>query len=512
MRCGSFELLRRRRVVAMSEPLLHQRQFVLATRPLPYRPDWKVVRLGESAVLSHCPKLSVVVERTRDGVAWCLIGTALDTTRVVSPEERIRESRSADIPSVYPDWSGRWVLIGENEVHLDASGQLGLYYVQDRDAIPESMPFASSSPALLGELLGEYAGERDPRELVWGVGVEWFPLPSSRFSRVRHLLPSQVLDLRQWTVRARPLIPDIGEPYEYEALLQGIEAGLLNVFRNVAAQFPSSTMWLGLSSGYDSRVLLAIGRKSGAQLRTFTHVRSEIRGRIGDMLLSPRLARVAGVPHDWVRSGSPRSDDVRLVNDHTAGSAVYEDGRFEPIGQPGDVVLFGATLESVFEHYFRRLPTSPPPAADLALAYGGVAMDDRCIAGLAEWLEWMGTAPQPMDWRSRFYIEQRTAGWVAPIWLSRDLAGRIDLAPFNSSRLIALGLALPPEKRDAKRWEDDLIRMVSPELMDLPFSPGWSCFSRRTQFLYCWRHDWLFPVKRAARRLARVAGGCSDRR
>lgn len=485
----------------MSEALLHQRQFVLGTRPHPYRPDWRVARLGDSLVLSHCPKLPVVVAKTRDGVTLCLVGTAVDTTRVVSPEGRIRESHSAEISSVYPDWSGRWVLISEDEVHLDASGQLGLYYARDRSALPESMPFASSSPALLAELLGEHAGERDPREMVWGVGVTWFPLPSSRFSRVRHLLPSQILDLRQWTVRARPLIPDIGGPYEYEGLLQGIEAGLLNVFRNVTAQHPSSTMWLGLSSGYDSRVLLAIGKKSGAPVRTFTYVRPEFRGLIGDMLLPPELACRAGLQHRWSRPRHSRSGHELLLEAHTAGEAPMERlmiAQDQPgsFGQPEDIILVGAAFEVVFGRYYRRLANRPMAAEDLAEALGGSAMDGPVTAALAEWIEWTETAPQPMDWRSRYYIEQRIAGWLASGLLCRDLSSFVQIVPFNSSRLMALGLALPAEKRRDKRWEDDLIRMASPELLDLPVSPGWADFSRRRRLLFCWRWDWLYPVRR----------------
>ena len=128
---------------------LHRRQFILAPRAVDVAGDWRHTEVSDGFVLSHCPSLPVTEARDVDGCTWHLLGVALQTDPARSaPEEELRRAQTAAVPDRYGDWSGRWVLIGNGQVHLDAAGLLGCFYRVEDGAVVLDAHYRRESPLL----------------------------------------------------------------------------------------------------------------------------------------------------------------------------------------------------------------------------------------------------------------------------------------------------------------------------------------------------------------------------
>jgi hypothetical protein len=142
---------------------------------------------------------------------------------------------------------------------MDASGLLGCFY-----GTSAGQTWVSSSAALLSQLLShERAIAPDTRKLHYDVGFSWFTPPRSRFQEINRLLPSQILDLRTGNIRPRRLLPTIAPSPTFDETMETLKATLVTAFRRLSAIEPRP--WLGLTSGFDSRLILAIARDAGVK-------------------------------------------------------------------------------------------------------------------------------------------------------------------------------------------------------------------------------------------------------
>ena len=105
----------------------HRRQFILGDRLIQRYPDWICRQLEPGVWVSHCPQLRAIWVKDAEERLWGLLGLAVQTLPdAPDPPEQIAQSRSQTVPELYSSWAGRWVLMGQGEVHMDASGLLGV--------------------------------------------------------------------------------------------------------------------------------------------------------------------------------------------------------------------------------------------------------------------------------------------------------------------------------------------------------------------------------------------------
>jgi hypothetical protein len=123
----------------------------------------------------------------------------------MEPLACIARAQSIAVSDLYASWAGRWVLLGRDQVHMDASGLLGCFYGIGLG----NRTWVSSSPGLLWRILSAASPlPIDPRRLRYEAGLSWFTPPRSRFIGMQRLLTSQIINLRTGEVLPRPLMPD----------------------------------------------------------------------------------------------------------------------------------------------------------------------------------------------------------------------------------------------------------------------------------------------------------------
>ncbi|MGF1520813.1 MAG: hypothetical protein ACFBSF_00655 [Leptolyngbyaceae cyanobacterium] len=452
---------------------LHRRQFVVGPAPFRAYEDWHCQPMGPSVWLSYCPALRVFRSQDTDGNEWTVLGLAIATLEAdPQPSAQIARVSSSQVPDLYPSWAGRWVLVGNGQIHMDASGLLGCFYGRDTDG----QLWASSSPALLAQILfPDQPPIPDPRVLQYEVGISWFTPPRSRLTGIQRLLPSQILDLNDQAVRPRPLMPTIECDRPPEKAIALISQSLLITIKNLAEV--SETLWLGLTAGYDSRLMLALSHQAGIPLKPFTRISA--RTAVADRLLPPKLAHACGYPHITMGQRQSFPERRQFVLEHNANHV--SDGDADPFinglrdGMEG--ISFGGHGFAVASGFakLRQLPDTFKDAevgAKQIANLFGEPTDSSATAGLQEWLEWIQDHPHAnLDWRDRFFIEQRQAGWLSAKEQLYDLTLLERFPILNAARNYAILLGVPEAKRLDSVIQADIIGQIAPFLLAYPFNP-----------------------------------------
>jgi hypothetical protein len=437
--------------------MLHRRQFVLGPRRFRARPDWETHELSDSLVLSHCPELRIASHGDR-----VLIGTAVQTAAErPAPADELAQARLAP-----ETWAGRFVLVDGTSLQTDAAGTLGCYV----RTTPEGI-WASSSLAL-ARSIDPVAPEPTAR-LTHALGMDWYPPPASGVAGIDRLLPSQLLDLRRGVAPRRPVAQS--DTLVYGELLDRIGDRLVAGVTALAAI--GAPLWLPLTGGRDSRLLLAAAMAGGVDVTTYTFDGPAMKR--GDRELPPRLARAAGYAHVYRQAGPVDRERLELFDRHTDGQTADIDRVFFASGQwdavpEGALDLGGGVFEIARCYYHPKLPTDTADRAGAVLgALPSVAPD-----GVRAWADWLAQTPDWVDWRDRLYLEQRSAGWLSAIAQGLDLFGprRVHLA--SCSALLGELLSLPEDVRRRGLHHEHLIERLAPALARFPINPQNSTWDR----------------------------------
>ena len=460
----------------------HRRQFVLSDRPVLAGADWVAEEIAPGRVLSRCPERRMAAVRDAEGGRWTLLGTALATEPGrADPPGDLAALPPGAVPAATHGWAGRWLLIGPRHVLTDAAALLGCFFGRADDG----GLVVTSSPAL-GRVVGraEPRAVEDGRRLVHESGMSWFHPPRSRFAGLRRVLPSQALDLDAGEAVPRALMPSIDPEGGLEAAVEGVSARLSTALGRLSARAvgEGAPIWLGLTAGGDSRVVLATAARAGAGLRP--HTRLTPRMSIADRLLPPRLAAAAGYPHEFHRDRPAEGARLAMLEAHAAGSVSLGDAK--PFVSGTRDGLTGALVGGhVFEAltgsaHYRRLPAAIPEGGEarravLSLLYE--PSDSGAGAGVSDWIDWARRTPiAHLDWRDRLYLESRSGGWLADKEQVFDMqtVERVPLA--NCAALTALTLGLPAALREAGAVQRALVERGAPALARWPVNPSDTSF------------------------------------
>jgi hypothetical protein len=450
----------------------HRRQFVVGSKPFRAYEDWQSHQLDASTWVSYCADLRAAWTNDADGVQWMLLGLAVETLESqADPIIEIARTASADVPSLYASWAGRWVLVGRSEIHMDATGLLGCFYGTTSD----KQTWVSSSPSLLAQILSPDAlPVAVPEVLRYTIGISWFPPPYSRFVGVYRLLPSQVIELKEGSIRSRSLLSPIDPCLGYDKTLELLNNSLVTALKRLP--IGKSKLWVGLSAGVDSRLVFALAHSAGIDIVPFT--RLSARMPIADRLLSPKLAQKLGYKHIFLKGRKRNSDRKHLVAEHTGGHVSIGDAEpfMQSVRDSLEGISVGGWCFEVGKAFWRN--ELPDTLDDLEICAQQIAqllkepLNSMMMVRMRDWLEWVKKNPQEnLDWRDQFFIEQRLAGWQSSKEQLYDLTKTERIPIINAARNYALMLSLEESCRVDSLHQVDLISRAVPQLSKYPYNP-----------------------------------------
>lgn len=445
----------------------HNRQFLIGNKPKKISDDWNTINIEKNFYLSHSSNITVGNSRDLNGKDWYLLGLAIQSEKErPDPLSEISSSTTENVKELYKSWVGRWVLVGNNEVHLDCSAILGCFYAKINDE-----NWISSSLALLQEIGGLIPR---PEELKWKSFFEWYPLPLTRFKGVYKLLPSQILNIETLQTKLRPL-PHPIEGLSYQEILEKIAEKFKNTLLTVAKL--NKRILLPLTAGYDSRLILGAVYYAGIKLETYSQEHPFISK--SDVEFPFALAKMGGYHHTYVKMDESQfsQEKIDLYDYHTGRNVDDVDrvkfarGQWDSFGT-GDLLLRGGIFEIGRCLYYSEMDADIN--VDTIIKKFGIVgkTDSFYYQAWSEWVDLVKQSPtEGLDWRDRFYLEQRVAGWMSSIEQSLDLTDSERFYLINSYDIISLFLSIPVEKRRTYAHHVDLIRIMFPASLKYPFNP-----------------------------------------
>jgi hypothetical protein len=412
---------------------------------------------------------------------------------VAHPPERVGGERYVDVSaqrvslSAGLDWRvGRGVAVayddatGDVELDVDALGAYPVFvargaYSNNAEVLRRLVASTAVDPGAVASLIGG------------GWSLSGHPLWAD-VRRVAHERPP----IASWFA---------GGDFDAEAAA----AALVDSLRALAGR-PGRPDVVPVTGGRDSRVVLGAALRAGLDFRAVTI------GGDGapDVEIARRLCERAGIAHE--RLGEPPGGTFfshRAAAERTAilggGAAVADapggiprDAVPGPLevwhsGQGGEIArgIYGSAPGA--DPLYRAFVARRPGRQELLSDEG----EQRVRAEIESFVSEMEAAGvPPAEVPDAFYLLQRMSHWAAMghgvVEGVRDTA-----SPLWSTQVIPHMLAVPPERRAREAFHRDVLRVLAPELVSVPFAdrPGW--LADETRF--------TARRRRAARLAARAA-------
>lgn len=453
---------------------------MLGPHPVGVRPDWVTIRLTDRLVLSHCPKLNVARLRSRDGAEFHLLGLAvLADVAGASVAEVFSSKDSSEIEGWTGFWAGKWALISSSTCWQDASGCLGVYYRHAGDDV-----WISSSPALLSDHLPDTAPlPRIPWRVTHGKGMDWIPAPLTTREGIYKALPLRTVDPQTGAMRS----------VRFAAANKRAETGeqaLASATRTIVANWAQSGFrerYVSLTAGLDTRTVLAAASAAHIDVRTCT-TRTPSTARC-DLALPPRLAACVGLSHQFF---GPAGATQHEVESRSAAIAEHMDGAtFHPMStlfamgaddfmHRHDRTIAGGNMYELGRCFFwdrfsrAGLGDTLPTADQLLAAFFPLPPEP-----LPFWREatrlWINSlldpVPLDIDWRDRFYLDQRLGAWLSGIHRITDILDGAFFYPANCLWVFDLLLQHSIQERKEGCVQMRMIRDLAPGLSKFPVNP-----------------------------------------
>lgn len=433
--------------------------------------DWRKLKGIPGHRLFTHPALKVAVSDNAN-TSVVLLGDAIDARQSSLDEAEIAKNVAEcvrggwdQVENALEYLAGRWILIvrhaDQTRIYPDATGLKPIFYGEDST----NRLWLASQPALLEEL-GVTKRDHDLAaefERYYHFG-SW-PVSLMPYSGVQQLVPNHYYDLvNQQKVRFWPLeeispIPVHEAAEEMVGLLQSTLIGLVG--RNPCI--------MGLTGGYDSRLLLACAKPVVEEITFFTSVGTDT--PYYDIAIPKSLAKYWKLRHETPRGCGDKEFADKLARNvggmsyesslnRLRSGAEYADGR----------TILPAIVSEICRNFFEPSvqANKEPTSAELARALGFEG-NPLAIDALGDWFQ---TLPrlQSINRMDLCYWEHRMGVWASCAYTCREAV--LDaFPPMNLRKFLTLGIATPEESRVSPyKLIREMISSVDPGLLKPPFN------------------------------------------
>jgi len=331
--------------------------------------------------------------------------------------------------------------VPEPRLYLDPCGSLGIVYCAHREVV-------ASTPNLI-----PYDGQtRDRVDLAREIGIPntnaMYPLTLTPRHNVERLIPNHYLDLSNWwSVRHWPSRPLRCDGSVEEAVTAVAEI----VKRHIAAITSHIPTYLRLTSGGDSRMLLACSRNVADRLELFTVPIPDDGGYI-DVAIARKIAKRFRLPHFVPKYQRSKPEDLERfmyrIGYSTGELRGWQSTTMFQEADPGYAQLDGAigALERGIWYRIGETESTRITPERLLECCWGVPQSELTLAPMRQWLETI-PATDALQVLDLFYLEQRLGCWAGVLPYAEGCDPGFVIYPMCHREIITRMLSLPTQYR-----------------------------------------------------------------
>lgn len=457
----------------------HRKQFVIGPHAqlskitLPDR--FRETELNGGLSIRFCPDLRTTSAKDEEGKVVFLIGTVVEANaEKPSPEQILPRLNHGNIEAMTASWCGHWLLVIGDFIYGDCCGLLSLYQPRRRLLDKFGILFCSNSPVLMSLIYGLDIEEFSPKKTAL------FPMaPKTFVPDLRTMLAGERWNLHS-AERSFPFVlfkPADIEPDEVRAKV----AGFLKTAVTRLHETTNEPLLCALSGGYDTRLNLAASKASGVPVRAYTFEKSYFYITEADRLLPPQIAKASGVEHKMIRSGSPSLARARAYIEHSGGMVSsfpgsgydhYVHGYWDQAGL-GKPVLDGQCYELAVNYHRNKFPV------DFGLSHLRLFGFNLTEEDYSELQDYWQNQPlsEKFDRRDLIFWTGNINGVYARMTQEHDLFADLFYPACNREQFDLL-LSVPPEIREACRFQATITSLLCPKLDEFPYNPPEPLFKR----------------------------------
>lgn len=466
-------------------------QFVLGPEFVDALRGWQRVVVDDSFRLTVHPEVAVnqVSEGTK---SITFIGYILDP---LSPDadnaDIVRTlldefSNVENLIAATTSYGGRWVVIArDGKRRVMFNDALGLRQIFHTTPDFSNGLWAMTQPGILAWFMDLHVDEQaerfiDSYEFRTRPEYRW-PGTATAFHNLRRLFPNHYLDLCAGTCHR--YWPD--QPLQKLRFDEGIEKTIWLLKGLMRAARQRFDLYIGMTAGFDSRIVLAACRDLKAGITGVTVRQGRMPDNHQDVTVAARLLGRMGIPHHVIKAQPYMSaefsrtfkQNVFLAHDHYGPDAEALLYRFSR----SKTAVTGGGAEVLREPFRKNIDVTKHEftANDLAALQ---SMGDNAFAvnSFQQWLDELDDLYN-VHLLDLFSWEQSHGNWLAATQLEFDLAWRDIFTPFNCRELLVTMLAIDERQRSSPdhRAFRVLIERMWPELLDEPINPEKKADSQR---------------------------------
>jgi len=438
-------------------------------------PYWNIHEFGPDSFLSCHSDLDLEIKHQGDK-SLAILGICYDPfapsrTCADIAEKLVTDcNHQDDLITLSASLAGRWVIlfIHNHDAFLfnDPCGFRSVYYSDlgacgsDPNILKHILPLETDNNTNLKAFLADPRYEID--ESAW-VG------PKTLYKDCAHLLPNHVLNLNTFktkrffpTTRIKPLpIPEIID--EATNILKGSIEALLN----------RSEIFIPLTAGWDSRVLLAASRQFKDKINFYIDTLGILPNDHPDIVIAQTLAETFDLKFSVIDSSTTVPDwFLEILNQNISRArnlpktrTIYNKSGKTFLNVNGNV---SEICRNFFDSHF-----------DLGTDFSAeklntIFSEKNSIYSQNILEEWLSSFDQTQGYHvlDLLYWEQRLGNWGAHFPAEQDISIE-EVSPFNCRQLLTSLLASPRSLRTYPNYPlyKMLIKAMWPETLSLPINP-----------------------------------------
>lgn len=450
--------------------MINDRQFFISQQENELLTNWGKIKLQFGYQLFYHPELRIF--KSHSG-RFLILGHVwqVDSSRK-SPEEELESLETKknicheDVYEIEKTWCGRYVLIVNEWIYLDATGSLGVFF---------NNILASSSLNLICSI--------EKRQYIepgfqYRVSPDYFPGIHTPYPGINRLMPSQILNYKTKEVINRPLLIDnIPSQKDEKELIEIFSNYFVHSAQNLARHFSDQKIWFALSAGRDSRTALALFDKAGIDFACFTLQHDWI--SLPDKVIPQYLAKAINRPYRYIKRcksnySQQRYDDYKT---HTAGMSkdadwlFYAYNQYQTLKKAGEkIVLIRSGIWETPEEFYTV--AYGEKSKDINTLFPGILSNNIQYKSTYDWYEMAqkDNKNTNIPFECRIVWEMSQGCWLSSIEQSFDLMeGITSIQPLNCRLFLGLLLGFNVDDRHQKLHEEKITVSNCPSFASIPY-------------------------------------------